>query len=43
MLEDCFERIFCDFYYTDSPMGFQMVQGNNISFVSLIVSADEIH
>ncbi|KAK8828073.1 Like-Sm protein 1 [Blastocystis sp. ATCC 50177/Nand II] len=34
MLEDSFERIFWDFYYTDSPTGFQMIQGSNIAFIS---------
>ena len=43
MLEDSFERIFWDFYYTDSPTGFQMIQGSNIAFISSLVRVNLIH
>ena len=43
MLEDSFERIFCDFYYTDSPTGFQMIQGSNIAFISSLVRVNLIN
>ena len=42
MLEDSFERIFWDFYYTDSPTGFQMIQGSNIAFISSLVRVNLI-
>lgn len=43
MLEDSFERIFWDFYYTDSPTGFQMIQGSNIAFISSLVRVNGVY
>lgn len=41
MLNDCYERVFCDFYYTENELGLQMVQGNSVCLVSDIVGFGE--
>lgn len=37
VLDDCFERVFCDNYYTENQLGLHVVQGNTVSMVSDIV------
>ena len=34
---------FSDFYYTDSPTGFQMIQGSNIAFISSLVRVSGVY
>ena len=34
VLDDCFERVFCDNYYTENQLGLHVVQGNTVSMVS---------
>ena len=37
VLDDCFERVFCDNYYTENQLGLHVVQGNTVSMISDIV------
>ena len=43
VLDSCFERVFCDNYYTENQLGLHVVQGNTVSMVSDIVGVKPIH
>ncbi|KAK8806122.1 hypothetical protein WA171_007207 [Blastocystis sp. BT1] len=34
VIDNCFERVFRDFYYTENQLGLQIVQGNNTCLIS---------
>ena len=37
ILEDSFERVFCDNIYADNELGTQLIQGHNIMLIGALV------